>query len=345
MSSIAKTNISTDDGNINPNINISEWMEGIPENISSSTQDLLFESPESHSHPSSSHIFGRPLPKSASPAYCFAYAALSLNIPVAVVCHELGRCGHRTTPDAVRHLLVEIDRDVRAEAPASLFPLNFYTVRALVTFFLRRNVPAQAIWQNILDWSGTPISGGASRVIEKRNIFERMNRFLNQNYTPDRAVKPGFEVTYIENAYDLGFSAAQIVHYLTEAFPKASAWLTKEYVYGVLLEKGKSPETMRIGRRQWDRAGEEFARIAFEVGLSDERVYCCLVMADYDLECDLELAEYFLARKEAPPPPAPEEKKDHEETTRGGNSLSRREVPPPRREDHKKAGEKPEAYW
>lgn len=102
---------------------------------------------------------------------------------------------------------------------------------------------------------------------------------------------------------------------------------------------------MRIGRRQWDRAGEEFARIAFEVGLSDERVYCCLVMADYDLECDLELAEYFLARKEAPPPPAPEEKKDHEETTRGGNSLSRREVPPPRREDHKKAGEKPEAYW
>lgn len=59
----------------------------------------------------------------------------------------------------------------------------------------------------------------------------------------------------------------------------------------------KFPQTMRTGRREWDRAGEEFAMLASEVGLSDERVYCCLVMADYDLECNLELAEYFLTRK------------------------------------------------
>lgn len=354
MSSMGKSNISVHDGSVNPRLNISEWIEGIPKNISSTKQDLVAGIPKSPSprpsHHSSSHIFGKPLPNNASPAYCFAYAALYLNLPIVVICHELGRCGHRTTPDAVRHLLVEIDRDGCAEAPTSLFPPNPYIIRALVTFLLRRNVPVQAIWQNIMDWSGHQISGGVSRVVQKRNTLERMNRFLNHDHTPAEraAVKPGFEVAYIDNAYDLGFSAAQIVHYLTEAFPKASAWLTKEYVYGVLLQRGKFPQIMRTGRREWDRAGEEFARLASEAGLSDERVYCCLVMADYDIECDLELAEYFLARKERPPPPpAPEkmEEKDHEGTTRLANPLPRKVAPPPRLRTKKKTGEKRETYW
>lgn len=353
MSSMGKSEISTDDGSVNARLNISEWIQGIPKNISSTEQDLvagIAKSPSPRpSHPSS-HIFGEPLPINASPAYCFAYAALYLNLPIVVICHELGRCGNVTSPDALRQLLVDIDRDGCAEAPTSLFPPNPYTIRALVTSLLRRNVPDQVIWQNIVDWSGHEISGGVSRVVQKRNTLERMNRFLNHDHTPEKraAVKPGFEVAYIDNAYDLGFSAAQIVHYLTEAFPKASAWLTKEYVYGILFERGKFPQTMRTGRREWDRAGEEFVRLASEAGLSDERVYCCLVMADYDIECDLELAKYFLVRKERPPPPAaPGKKKEkvHERTTIGANHLPRKAGPHPRLEGKIKTGEKPDAYW
>lgn len=331
MSSVKKSNISIDDGSVNPSLNISKWIEGIPKNISSTEQDLVAGIPKSPSprpsYPSSSYIFGKPLPNNASPADCFTYAALYLNLPIVVICHELGRCGHRTTPDAARHLLVEIDRDV------CLFPPNPYTIR--------RNVPVQAIWQNIMDWSGHQISGGVFRVVQKRNMLERMNRFLNHDHTLSEraAVKPGFEVGYIDNAYDLGFSAAQIIQCLIEAFPKASAWLTKEYVYGVFLQRGKFPQTMRTGRREWDRAGEELATLASEAGLSDERLYCCLLMADYDIECDLELAEYFLARKERPPP------KDHERTTRGANPLPRKVAPSSRLEDKKKTREKPEIYW
>lgn len=143
---------------------------------------------------------------------------------MALIRHELSGCGHRTTRDVIQHLLVEIEWEVGAEALKSLLPLHDYAIRALVTFLHSRNVPAQAIWDNIIDWSGWPISGGASRVREKQDILERMTRFLN--HTPDKAVKPGFEVTYIDNAYDLGFSAAQIIHYLTRTFPKASTWLT-----------------------------------------------------------------------------------------------------------------------
>lgn len=351
----------------NIDIKVLAWMENTVQDISTMTEDQLVgpppesPSPRYPSYPSETHIFGKPLPKGASPAYIFAYAALYINLPIAVICHELSRRQYRTTPDAVRHLLYEIDRTACAEVPTSLFPPDAYTVRALVTFLVRLNVPAQAIWQNVMDWSGLPISGGASRVRQKRNIFDRMNRFLME--TPDRAAKSGFEVAYIDNAYDLGLSPAQMVYYLTEAFPQASTWMTKEYVYAVLVGKGTPLKTLTTGRRRWDRAGEEFARIATSVvGLSEERMYCCLLMAGYDIECDLELAEYFLARKEQvpsppslpslPPPPPPttaEKEEEHEKaTTKEAESkspnLPRKEGPPPSG-DNKKAEEKPESYW
>lgn len=353
MSFMENSNGSSKGNYQNQDIEVLAWMENVFQDISATTEDQLvgpLESPSpQYSYSSETHVFGRPLPKGASPAYIFAYAALYINLPIAVICHELSRRQYQVTPDAVRHLLYEIDRAACADVPTSLFPPDAYTVRALVTFLLRLNVPAQAIWQNIMDWSGLPISGGASRVRKKRTIFERMNRFLME--TPDRAVKRGFEVAYIANAYDLGFSAAQMVYYLTEAFPQASAWMTKEYVYGVLAGKGTPLKTLTTGRRQWDRAGEEFARIATSVvGLSDERMYCCLLMAGYEIECDLELAEYFLARKEeVPPPPPAAEKDEHENTTAGGKRplLPRKEgpPPPPPRWGHKKAEGKLGTYW
>lgn len=353
MSSVGNSNGSSNGNHQNVDAKVLAWMENIFQDISTTTTEdqLMGPPPESPSPRHSS------LPKGASPAYIFAYAALCINLPIAVICHELSLCQLRTTPDAVRHLLYEIDRSACAEVPTSLFPPGPYTVRALVTFLIRLNVPAQAIWQNVMDWSGLPISGGVSRVRQKRNIYERMNRFLTE--TPDRAVKPGFEVAYIDNAYDLGLSPAQMVYYLTESFPQASTWMTKEYVYAVLLRKGTPLKTMTTGQRRWDRAGEEFARIATSVvGLSDERMYCCLLMAGYDIECDLELAEYFLARKEQvpspppPPPPAPaaaDEKEEGHEKARtkvGGKSpiLPRKYGPPPSG-DNTKVEEKPESYW
>lgn len=54
---------------------------------------------------------------------------------------------------------------------------------------------------------------------------------------------------------------------------------------------------MKTGRRQRDRAGEKFAKTASEVGHSIGRVDCCLVVAGYDNECDLELAEEFSAKR------------------------------------------------
>lgn len=284
-------------------------------------------SPSRYSSSQTTHLLGKRLPKGASPAYIFSCAALYINLSIPVICHELSQCHFRTTTDAVRHLLYNqfIDRAAApyAEAPKSLFPPDAYTIRALVTFLIRLDVPAPAIWQNVLDWSGgrLPISGGVSRVKEKRNIFEKMNRFLLMD-TPPEAAKPGFELAYIDNALDLGLSPAQMVHYLVEAFPQASTWMTKEYVYDVILAKAKEKDTnapsidkITTGRRQWDRAGEEFARVATNVvGLSDERLYCCLLMAGYDIEYDLEFAEYFLARARkdkvpssmsSPPPPPP----------------------------------------
>lgn len=341
-SSIGNSNGPASSGNYqNVDVKILGWMEDIlQEDNSTTTEDQLIGPPVEEESPSSprysssypypstqtTHLLGKRLPKGASPAYIFSCAALYINIPVSVICHELSRCHFRTTPDAVRHLLVhEIDRaDPSAEVPTSLFPPDAYTIRALVTFLIRLNVPAQAIWQNVLDWSGgLPISGGGvSRVREKRNIFERMNRFLMETPPPDRAAannKPAFSFlqlsAYINNALDLGLSPAQMIHYLTEAFPQASTWMTKEFVYDViiLVKKDDFPlKKITTGRRRWDRAGEEFARIATNVvGLSDERMYCCLLMAGYDIECDLELAEYFLARKDqvpsppSPPPPPP----------------------------------------
>lgn len=359
MSFMENSNGSSNGNYHNRDIEILAWMENIFQDISAMTEDQLVGPPESPSpsYPAAeNHPFGKPLPKGASAAYVFAYAALYINLPIAVICHELSRCQYRTTPDAVRHLLYEIDRSACADVPTSLFPPDAYTVRALVTFLIRLNVPAQAIWQNVMDWSGMPISGGASRVREKRKIFDRMNRFLME--TPDRAAKPGFEAAYIIDAKDLGLSAAQMVHYLTEAFPQASAWMTKEYVYAVLAGKRVALKTITTGRRRWDRAGAEFARIATRLmGLSDARMYCCLLMAGYDIECDLELAEYFLARKnEVVPPPhaggggggtAAAERKGHEKTTTAAGKrpiLPRKEGPPPRG-DHKKAEEKPESYW
>lgn len=357
MSSIG--NSGSSNGNYqNEDVKVLAWIENSLQDISTTTEDqqLVGPLPESpsprySSYPSETHLFGKRLPKGASPAYIFAYAALYINIPIAVICHELSLCQYRTTPDAVRHLLYEIDRAACAEAPTSLFPPDAYTVRALVTFLIRLNVPAQAIWQNVMDWSGLPISGGASRVRQKKNIFERMNRFLME--TPDRAAKPGFEVAYIDNAYDLGLSPAQMVYYLTEAFPQASTWMTKEYIYTVLVGKGTPLKTLTTGRRQWDRAGEEFARIATSVvGLSEERMYCCLLMAGYDIECDLELAEYFLARKEQVPSAAEKEEEEeegrHEKATTkvAGKSpiLPRKEGPPPSGEN-KKSEEKPDSFW
>lgn len=365
MSSIG--NSGSSNGNYqNEDVKVLAWIENSLQDISATTtedQQLVGPQPESpsprySSYPSETHLFGKRLPKGASPAYIFAYAALYINIPIAVICHELSRCQYRTTPDAVRHLLYEIDRAACAEAPTSLFPPDAYTVRALVTFLIRLNVPAQAIWQNVMDWSGLPISGGTSRVRQKRDIFERMNRFLME--TPDRAAKPGFEVAYIDNAYDLGLSPAQMVYYLTEAFPQASTWMTKEYIYAVLVGKGTPLKTLTTGRRRWDRAGEEFARIATSVvGLSEERMYCCLLMAGYDIESDLELAEYFLARKEqvpspvpSPPPAAAAEKEKeegrHEKATTKAASkspiLPRKEGPPPSGKN-KKSEEKPESFW
>lgn len=365
MSSIG--NSGSSNGNYqNVDVKVLAWIENSFQDISTTTEDQQLvgplqesPSPRHSSYPSETHIFGKRLHKGASSAYIFAYAALYINIPIAVICHELSRCHYRTTPDAVRHLLYEIDRAASAEAPTSLFPPDAYTVRALVTFLIRLNVPAQAIWQNVMDWSGLPISGGASRVRQKRNIFERMNRFLME--TPDRAAKPGFEDPYIDNAYDLGLSPAQMVYYLTEAFPQASTWMTKEYVHAVLVAKGTPLKTLTTGRRRWDRAGEEFARIATSVVcLSDERMYCCLLMAGYDIECDLELAEYFLARKEQvpsspvsqPPPPPPaaaEKEEDHEKATTkaGGKSpaLPRKEEPPPSEDKKKAEEEKPDSFW
>lgn len=362
MSSVGNSNGSSNGNHQNVDVKVLAWMENILQDLSTTTTEdqLMGPRPESpsprySSYPSQPHVFGKRLPKGASPAYIFAYAALFINLPIAVICHELSRRQLRTTPDAVRHLLYEIDRSACAEVPTSLFPPDPYTVRALVTFLIRLNVPAQAIWQNVMDWSGLPISGGVSRVREKRTIFERMNRFLNE--TPDRAVKPGFELAYIDNAYDLGLSPAQMIYYLTEAFPQASTWMTKEYVYDVLARKGTELKTITMGRRRWDRAGEEFARIATSViGLSEERMCCCLVMAGYDIECDLELAEYFLARNEQVPSPSPpaaataEEKEERLEKARtkvGGKSSilpGRKEGPPPSG-DKTKAEEKPETYW
>lgn len=102
------------------------------------------------------------MPKHPSPAYGFAYTALYIDLPIAVICHELSWCGH---------LLVEINREVRAEGPTGLFA---YTIRALVIFLLHRNVPVQPV---------------------------RMNRFLNYIY-PDKD---------IENSDDLNFAATQII--------------------------------------------------------------------------------------------------------------------------------------
>lgn len=370
MSSIENSNSSSNGNHQNVDAKVLAWMGNIFQDISTTTTEdqLMGPPPESplprySSDSSETQVFGKPLSNGASPAYVFAYAALYINLPIPVICHELSRCHFRTTTDAVRHLLYEIDRSTCAEVPTSLFPPDAYTVRALVTFLIRLNVPAQAIWQNVMDWSGLPISGGVSRVRQKRNIFERMNRFLME--TPDRAAKPGFEIAYIDNAYDLGFSSAQMVYYLTEAFPQASTWMTKEYVYDVLVKKGTPLKTMTTGRRPWDRAGEEFSRIATSVvGLSDERMYCCLLMAGYDIECDLELAEHFLARKEqvpspsSPPPPPPaaaaaaaaadEKEEGHEKvTTKMGGKipiLPRKEGPPPSG-DNKEAEEKPDSYW
>lgn len=86
---------------------------------------------------------------------------------------------------------------------------------------------------------------------------------------------------------------------------------------------------MATGRRKWDRAGKEFVNTASEVGLSEERVYCCLVIAGYNIECDLDPAEYFLAREEAPPPP-----RHHEKT--GVYVLARKKASC---EDHKRRGD------
>lgn len=402
-SSIGNSNGSASSGNYqNADVKVLGWMENlIQEDNSTAVEDQLIgpqveeesaSSPRylsSYLYPSTetTHLLGKRLPKGASQAYIFSCAALYINIPISVICNELSRCHFRTTPDAVRHLLVhEIDRaDPSADVPTSLFPPDAYTIRALVTFLIRLNVPAQAIWQNVMDWSGgLPISGGGvSRVREKRNIFERMNRFLMETPPPDRAAannKLGFFFflqlsAYINNALDLGLSPAQMIHYLTEAFPQASTWMTKEYVYDVIILVKKNNFSLKkitTGRRRWDRAGEEFARIATNVvGLSDERMYCCLLMAGYDIECDLELAEYFLARKNqvpSPPPPpaaatdtpAAEKEKEKEEEvgddekeamTKAGVGkslilLRRKKGPRPFvGHNKKKAEEKPDSYW
>lgn len=222
-------------------------------------------------------------------AHQYIQAATYIDIPSITILYELSIRNHHTSHLFIYKVSTEfIQEDHFNNNRISHYP-DEYTLRALVTYQLKINRSAGEIYRNLFRWTNGWIftcDWAENYTVDRIRIRRsRYNSHVKQ-LRSQKAITERFKRSYILGAHRLGFTVNQIISHLLSHFPEQANSFTRELIYSVLAAHSYEIKAMTPGRRKWDSAGEKFMRAARNLGIQKEDMYCALIMARYDVECD-----------------------------------------------------------
>lgn len=220
----------------------------------------------------------------------YIQAATYIDIPNISILYELSIRNHHTSFQFIYEVSMEsIQEDHCNHIAVSCYP-NEYTLNALITHQIRINRSVDKIHNNLVRWTnGWILFCDLAKDYTVDRIWLRLgkyNRHVKLLYT-QKVFTETFKRDYILSAHSLGFSINQIISHLLSRFPKEANSFTSELIYSVLAKHYCEFRAMTVGRRKWDSAGDKFVQAARNLGICKGDVYCALIMARYDVECDV----------------------------------------------------------
>lgn len=171
---------------------------------------------------------------------------------------------------------------------------NQCMLNALIAFQLGRGRSAGEIYRNLVRWTNGWIlawNWADDYTVDRIWLRRRQYKSHVKQLCSQKAFTETFKRSYILGAHRLGFTINQIISHLLSHFPEQANSFTRELIYSVLVAHSCKIRDMTPGRRKWDSAGERFMRAARNLGIGKGDIYCALIMARYDVECDAEEIE------------------------------------------------------
>lgn len=220
----------------------------------------------------------------------YIQATTYINILSIMILYKLSTRNHHTNYKFIYEVSMEFIQEDHCDyiTKISDYP-NEYTLNALITYQLQIDRSVDEIHSNLVRWTNGWISiynlakdYTVDRIwLRHRQYTSHVKLLHTQEVLTER-----FKRIYILGAHRLGFSINKIISHLRSHFPTEANSFTSELVYNTLATGCCNIKGMTVGRRKWDSAGEKFMQAARNLGICKEDIYCTLIMAGYDVDCD-----------------------------------------------------------